>query len=239
MHTAGPCLRCPLHKVQLSSRNPHLIATILAWVSGGPSHRQRIAECLIQTLLTTVLAPFFLFVVVVVWLCFTLVRVCGEKSSRPWCTCEHQVFIATQVVVAPSSACLAIIIIKSLTLQKLRLQMCFSLVIVNHWPLTSDFTCDERAACVNSNSAKLDRASTFQCAKVVAYEHFQRLWQVQVAIWLPSPFVLLWALAGCLAPETCKSTTSALAIASTDTLGEHLQCTAVALRFYRRSSIEK
>lgn len=183
--------------------------------------------------------PFFLFVVVVVWLCFTLVRVCDEKSSHPWCTCEHQVFIATQVAVAPSSACLAIIIIKSLTLQKLRLQMCFSLVIVNHWPLTSDFTCDECAACVNSNSAKLHRASTFQCAKVVAYEHFQRLWQVQVATWLPSPFVLLWALADCLAPETCKSTTSALAIASTDTLGEHLQCTTVAFRFYRRSSIEK
>lgn len=74
----------PPHKVQLSARNPHLTATILAWESGGPRHRQRIAECLVQTLLQ-LSSPLFFFVSLLLLFeckCLTLVRVCDEKSAR-------------------------------------------------------------------------------------------------------------------------------------------------------------
>lgn len=74
----------PPHKVQLSARNPHLTATILAWVSGGPRHRQRIAGCLAQTVLQLSSLLFFFVSLLLLFdcKCLTLVRVCDEKSAR-------------------------------------------------------------------------------------------------------------------------------------------------------------
>lgn len=153
--------------------------------AGGPSHWQRIAGCLVQTLLQLFLPPFllFVFVVVVVCKCLTLVRVCDEKSAR-----------ATVHVWAPGAYCYPsccssvlcwlragrAIIIESLTLQKLRRWICFALVTMNHWPFANDFTHNKCTACI----------SMFQSAKVVTYGHLQCLWQVQVAIaCLPVHFV--------------------------------------------------
>lgn len=199
MHTASPCLRCPSTtqgSALCEKPAPHRNDSSLGvWRPTSQTTNRRVPRT--DSPSTVLPRPFSSLCLCCCCLIVSVSHLCGFVTKSPPvlpCTRKRRVFIATQVVAALFWASRAIII-KSRTLQKLRLWICFALVTMNHWPFANDFTCNEWAACINSSSTNMNHTSTVQSAKVRHTGTFTVCDKHKLLL-TASPLVLLWAVTG-------------------------------------------